>query len=99
LLERDAFDIVGDDVYLLGCVNQVMQLDNARMLQTFEHRDFSLRGLALHRVLQSILLVEFYRIFLLIALVEAETDCGIGTLAYDSTDVIRLKLPVRLGTS
>ena len=32
LLKRDALDVVGDDVYLLRCIDQVMQLDYTGVL-------------------------------------------------------------------
>ena len=99
LLQGDAFNVVSDYVDLFWRIDQVMKLDNSWVLQTLQYCDLSLSCLFLHRILQAILFVDFYRILLLVALIKAEPDCSIGTLSNDPTKVVRLKLTTSLRTS
>ena len=90
MLQRDALDVVSDDVDLLWCVDQVVQLNDAWVEKSFEHSDLSLSCFALHRVCKLIFLILFQSVLPLITLIEAETDSRISALADDSSDVIAL---------
>ena len=69
-----------------------MKLDNSRVLEALEHSDFPLGCLALHRICQAILLVDFHCILPLISFIEAEPDRRVGALTNDSSDMVGLEL-------
>ena len=92
LLQGDTLHEVRDNVDLLWSVDQVVQLDDAWVLESLKHCDLTLGCLALHRVCKFVLLVDFHCILLLVSFVEAEADGCVRSLADDSADVIALEL-------
>lgn len=92
LLQRDALDVVSDDVDLLRRVNQVVQFNDTRVLEALKHRNLALGCLAFHRILQSVFLIYLHCILLLISLIEAQTHSSVRSLANYTPNVIRLKL-------
>lgn len=98
MLQRDALDEVSYDKDLLWSVDKVVQFDNAGVLQALEDCDFALGRLALHRICQLVLVVDLHRILLLVAFVQAQTHCCVGSLSNYSTYMIAFELPTGLGT-
>jgi len=97
LLQRDPLDVIRNNEYLLRCVDQVMESDDARVVQSFEYCDFSLSCLAFHWVGQPVLLVDFDGVLLLVTLGEAESYCSVGALADYPTHVVGFKLARGVG--
>jgi len=65
-----------------------MELDDTWVLQAFEHCNFTLGCLLLHRVLQAIFLIDLDRILLLVAFVETQPHCRVGALADHAPNVV-----------
>jgi len=98
LLKWDSFDIIGDDVDLLRCVDKIVKLDYAGVLQSFEDGDLALGSFTFHWVWQSILLIHLHCVLFLISFIENKSDSGIGSLPNDSSNVVGLQLARSLGT-
>ena len=70
LLKRNSFDEIRYNVDLLRSIDQIMQPDYTRILETFEHSDLSLGSFPLHWIRKFIFFVNFHSILSLVSLVE-----------------------------
>jgi hypothetical protein len=91
LSQADAFNEVSDEKYLLWAFNQVVQVNNARMVELLEHDYFSLACFLFHRVLQFRLFVNFDSVLVLVSIVHAQTHLSIGALPDRLTNLVIVK--------
>lgn len=69
LSKTDPFYVIGYEINLLLTVDQVVEVYNSGMVESFETCNFPLACLFLHRILQFELIVDLNRVLLLISLV------------------------------
>lgn len=86
--QTDATDVISDKEYLLGAVDQVMQVNYSRVLDSLKTSDLALAGLLLHGVLQLDLLVDLHSVLTLVTLVEAQAHLSVGPRADYFTDLV-----------
>jgi hypothetical protein len=96
IFERNSLDEICDDIDMLGSVDQIVEFDHPRMVQSLENSDLPLSCFAFHRVCKSVLFVNFHSLLFICPFVLYDFDGSVGTLSYYSSNLIVCQLTLFL---